>query len=104
MEVTQYLRQLTQRGEMYKYLNRYIIGFEDKYYAAYSGISDINEAMRIADGGRLTKTEEEKAEEIPWREDEGINFRGGKHLAGLLYETMIYGKEQYDRRRAYEKE
>lgn len=33
-----------------------------------------------------------------------INFRGGKHLAGLLYETMIYGKEQYDRRRAYEEE
>ena len=32
-----------------------------------------------------------------------INFRGGKHLAGLLYETLIYGKEQYDRRRAYEK-
>ena len=33
-----------------------------------------------------------------------INFRGGKHLAGLLYETMIYGKEQYDRRHAYETE
>lgn len=33
-----------------------------------------------------------------------INFRGGKHLAGLLYETLIYGKEQYDRRRIYEKE
>ena len=33
-----------------------------------------------------------------------INFRGGKHLAGLLYETLIYGKEQYDRRRAYEQE
>ena len=31
-----------------------------------------------------------------------INFRGGKHLAGLLYETLIYGKEQYDRRRMYE--
>ena len=31
-----------------------------------------------------------------------INFRGGKHLAGLLYETLLYGKEQYDRRRAYE--
>lgn len=31
-----------------------------------------------------------------------INFRGGKHLAGLLYEALIYGKEQYDRRRAYE--
>lgn len=33
-----------------------------------------------------------------------INFRGGKHLAGLLYETLIYGKEKYDRRRSYEKE
>ncbi len=33
-----------------------------------------------------------------------INFRGGKHLAGLLYETLVYGKEQYDRRRAYEEE
>ncbi len=31
-----------------------------------------------------------------------INFRGGKHLAGLLYEALTYGKEQYDRRRAYE--
>ena len=33
-----------------------------------------------------------------------INFRGGKHLAGLLYESLMYGKEQYDRRRAYETE
>ena len=33
-----------------------------------------------------------------------INFRGGKHLAGLLYESLIYGKEQYDRRRAYYEE
>lgn len=32
------------------------------------------------------------------------NFRGGKHLAGLLYEALMYGKEQYDRRRAYEAE
>ena len=89
MEVTQNLRQLTQRGEMYKYLNRYIIGFEDKYYAAYSGISDINEAMCIADGGRLTKTEEEKAEEIPWRDDEGIyisyNWEGhSAHIVDYL--------------------
>ncbi len=28
-----------------------------------------------------------------------INFRGGEYLAGLLYETLIYGKEQYDRRK-----
>lgn len=33
-----------------------------------------------------------------------INFRGGRHLAGLLYEVLVYGKEQYDRRRAYEAE
>lgn len=33
-----------------------------------------------------------------------INFRGGKHLAELLYDALIYGKEQYDRRRAYEAE
>ena len=31
-----------------------------------------------------------------------INARGGKHLAGLLFEALVYGKEQYDRRRAYE--
>ena len=89
MEVTQYLRQLTQMGEMYKYLNRYIIGFEDKYYATYSGIGDINEAMRIADGEHLTKTEEEKSEEIPWGEDEGIyisyNWEGhSAHIVDYL--------------------
>ena len=33
-----------------------------------------------------------------------INFRGGKHLAELLYEALVYGKEQYDRGRAYEAE
>ena len=27
-----------------------------------------------------------------------INFKGGKHLATLLYETLVYGKEQYDKR------
>lgn len=31
-----------------------------------------------------------------------INFRGGKHLAGLLFETLVYGKEQYEKRKAYE--
>lgn len=31
-----------------------------------------------------------------------INFKGGRHLAGLLVETLVYGKEQYDRRRSYE--
>lgn len=27
-----------------------------------------------------------------------INFKGGAHLAGLLFDTMLYGKEQYDRK------
>lgn len=31
-----------------------------------------------------------------------INFRGGKHLAGLLFESLMYGKEQHKRRQAYE--
>lgn len=30
-----------------------------------------------------------------------INFLGGKHLADLLYQTLCYGKEQYDRRHAH---
>ena len=33
-----------------------------------------------------------------------INFLGGRTLARHLYETLIYGKEQYDKRRAYENE
>jgi len=28
-----------------------------------------------------------------------INFRGGKHLAKLLYDSLIFGKHEYDRRR-----
>jgi len=33
-----------------------------------------------------------------------INFKGGEELAKLLYETLIYGKEHYDKRCAYENE
>lgn len=33
-----------------------------------------------------------------------INFKGGKRLAGLLFESMMYGKEQYEKRKAYESE
>jgi len=33
-----------------------------------------------------------------------INFKGGDYLAELLYKTLIYGKEQFDKRREYEKE
>ena len=33
-----------------------------------------------------------------------INFRGGKHMAQLLFETLMYGKEQHEKRKAYEME
>lgn len=33
-----------------------------------------------------------------------INFRGGKHLAVLLYEALMHGKEQFDKQCAYELE
>ena len=33
-----------------------------------------------------------------------INFKGGAHLAAILYETLEYGKEQYERHKAYEEE
>lgn len=31
-----------------------------------------------------------------------INFRGGKYIANLLFETLVYGKEQYEKQKAYE--
>ena len=33
-----------------------------------------------------------------------INFRGGKHIAGILFEALMHGKEQYDKQKAYEME
>lgn len=33
-----------------------------------------------------------------------INFRGGRYVAGLLFDALVYGKEQYDKRCAYENE
>lgn len=33
-----------------------------------------------------------------------INFKGGKRIAELLFESLKYGQEQYERRKAYEKE
>lgn len=33
-----------------------------------------------------------------------INFKGGRHLAGILFETLMYGKEQYEKRKEYEEE
>ena len=33
-----------------------------------------------------------------------INFKGGRYLAELFYESLLYGKEQYDKRKAYEED
>ena len=49
MEVKRYLGLLTQKNERLKYLNRYIISFEDKFYASNQGIGDITVAMKKVD-------------------------------------------------------
>ena len=46
-EVKQYLKDLTKRGEEFKYLNRYIIAFEDKFYESYPGVCDIQSVMEL---------------------------------------------------------
>lgn len=96
IEVKQYLRQLTQKGEQYKYLNRYILTFEDKYYSSYSGIGDINEAMQLVDGVYITKTDDEMVVCKPWGDDEDIyisyNWEGhSAHIVdylGFVLENM----------------
>lgn len=46
-EVKQYLKDLTKKGEEFKYLNRYIIAFEDKFYESYPGVSDIQSVIEL---------------------------------------------------------
>lgn len=53
LEVKSYLRQLTQKGQQFKYLNRLIISYEDKYYAAGYGITTIKEAMTKVDSDEI---------------------------------------------------
>lgn len=70
LEVKQYLRDLTKRGEQFKYLNRSIITFEDKYYAKFSGYDDVKKVMNMIDAsaisvinapeGKIEKTDEEE--------------------------------------------
>lgn len=73
VEVKTYLRQLTQKGEQYKYLNRYINTFEDKYYAAYSGINDIKKVMELVDSKAIMKLDGGlSAEHLKWSEEDSI--------------------------------
>lgn len=51
-EVKSCLQPLIQKGESYKYLNRFLISFENKYYEANNGIVNIKEAMSIVDSNK----------------------------------------------------
>lgn len=69
--------------------------------AAESGIAFWNMFEAMGGEGSMAKLVQAKPSMANY-DYTHINFRGGKHLAGLFYETLIYGKQQYDRRRAYE--
>lgn len=71
--------------------------------AAESGIAFWNMFEAMGGDGSMAKLVHAKPSMANY-DYTHINFRGGKYLAGLLYETLIYGKEQYDRRHAYETE
>lgn len=72
IEVKSYLRQVTQKGRQFMYLNRYIISFEDKYYAANKGIGDIHTAMVLVDFDESYSTDTNKTSVSLWGKDEGI--------------------------------
>lgn len=69
--------------------------------AAESGIAFWNMFEAMGGNGSMAKLVHAKPAQANY-DYTHINFRGGKYLAGLLYETLIYGKEQYERRQAYE--
>lgn len=72
-----------------------------QHIAAESGIAFWN--MFEAMGGEGSMAKLVKANPAMANYDyTHINFRGGDYLAEILYETLMYGKEQYDKRRAYE--
>ena len=71
--------------------------------AAESGIAFWNMFEAMGGDGSMAKLVHAKPSMANY-DYTHINFRGGKYLAGLLYETLIYGKEQYDRRHAYDTE
>lgn len=71
--------------------------------AAESGIAFWNMFEAMGGNGSMAKLVHAKPAQANY-DYTHINFRGGKYLAELLYETLVYGKEQYERRQAYEKQ
>jgi hypothetical protein len=89
-EVKNELGLLTQKGKQFQYLNRYIIAFEDKYYAAYSGIGDIKEAMKMVDEDEVVKEVWPEEEFVyisySWKSD---SIRSVEHLCSVLENHSI---------------
>jgi len=71
--------------------------------AAESGIAFWNLFEAMGSDGSMARMVHSKPSKANY-DYTHINFRGGEELAGLLFETLVYGKEQYDKRRAYENE
>ena len=89
LEVKGYLRQLTQKGQRFKYLNRLILSYEDKYYAAGYGVTSIKEAMVKVDSDEDTKTGKKVEENRVWGENDGVyisyNWEGhSSHIVDFL--------------------
>ncbi|MFV0546437.1 MAG: SGNH/GDSL hydrolase family protein [Bacteroides sp.] len=74
-----------------------------QHIAAKSGIAFWNMFEAMGGEGSIVKMVQAKPAMANY-DYTHINFRGGKHLAKLLYETLLYGKSQHDKRRAYEGE
>ena len=71
--------------------------------AADNGIAFWNLFEAMGGEGSMARLAEENPP-MANRDYAHINFLGGKHLADLLYEALSHGKEQSDKRRAYELE
>lgn len=89
IEVKGYLRQLTQRGQQFKYLNRLIISYEDKYYAVGYGVTTINDAMKMVDSSDSGNIDVKDEMEKVWGENEGVyisyNWEGhSSHIVDFL--------------------
>ena len=97
-EVKNELGQLIQKGKQFQYLNRYIIAFEDKFYAADSGIGDINDAMKMVDENSPLEQEMTEDESIylsySWKSD---SIRTVEHLCSVLeYNKIPYKRDKKD--------
>lgn len=68
--------------------------------AAENRIAFWNMYEAMGGEGSIVKMAEKKMANLDYTH---INFKGGRHLASLLFEALKYGKEQYNKRKVYEK-